>query len=209
VTSDKNRKSTGSINRFLLILFILNLFYGCGAKTQIVLLPDPDGAVGKIEVVNPRGTRVLDRPWESTEVASLKEVPGEARIMEESEVKRVFHEALNAKPQPPVEFLIYFKSESAIPTAESLNSIPAVLETIKKRGSQDISVVGHTDSMGTADYNLDLSLRRAKKVAEILQAEGVDPAIIEIDYFGKAKPLIETPDGVPEPRNRRVEITVR
>jgi outer membrane protein OmpA-like peptidoglycan-associated protein len=46
-------------------------------------------------------------------------------------------------------------------------------------------------------------------VAQILIAEGVDPSIIEIDYFGKEKPLTEAPEGVPEPRNRRVEITVR
>lgn len=194
---------------FLFFFMILTLFSGCGSKTQIVLLPDPDGRVGKIEVANPRGLRVLDKPWEATEIASLKEVPGESRIMDEAQVKQLFKDALDARPQPPVTFLIYFKSESALPTSGSLETIPGIVEMIRSRRSQDISVVGHADSTGTADYNLDLSLRRAKKVAEILQTQGVDPAIIEIDYFGMAKPLIEVPDGVPEPRNRRVEVTVR
>jgi outer membrane protein OmpA-like peptidoglycan-associated protein len=87
--------------------------------------------------------------------------------------------------------------------------LPDVLAAIKSHESTDISVVGHTDSTGTADYNLGLSLRRARKIADILVSKGVDRAIIEIDYFGKAKPLIGKPEGVPELRNRRVEITVR
>ena len=66
-----------------------------------------------------------------------------------------------------------------------------------------------TDSTGTADYNLSLSFRRARKIADLLISKGVDRAIIEIDYFCKEKPLIEKPEGAAEPRNRRVEITIR
>ena len=195
--------------RFITFFLILILFSGCSPKTQFVLLPDPDGHVGKIEVANPQGMRVLDKPWQATEVTSVEKIPDEPRIMDEAQVKRVFKEALEAQPQPPVIFLMYFKSESSVPIRTSLESLPKIMEAIQSRKSQDISVVGHTDSLGTADYNINLSLRRAKRVAEILISEGVDPSIIEIDYFGKEKPLIETPDGVPEPRNRRVEITVR
>ena len=195
--------------RFITFFLILILFSGCSPKTQFVLLPDPDGHVGKIEVANPQGMRVLDKPWQATEVTSVEKIPDEPRIMDEAQVKRVFNEALEAQPQPPVIFLMYFKSESYVPIRTSLESLPKIMEAIQSRKSQDISVVGHTDSLGTADYNINLSLRRAKRVAEILISEGVDPSIIEIDYFGKEKPLIETPDGVPEPRNRRVEITVR
>jgi outer membrane protein OmpA-like peptidoglycan-associated protein len=210
LTAEKFRVSFSvRMIRFITFFLILILFSGCSPKTQFVLLPDPDGHVGKIEVANPQGMRVLDKPWQATEVKNIETIPGEPEVLDEAQVRRVFKDALAAQPQPPVTFLMYFKSESSVPLRTSLESLPKIMEAIQSRKSQDISVVGHTDSLGTDDYNLNLSMRRAKRVAELLIAEGVDPSIIEIDYFGKEKPLTEAPEGVPEPRNRRVEITVR
>jgi outer membrane protein OmpA-like peptidoglycan-associated protein len=174
-----------------------------------VLLPDPDGKVGRIELTNPKGAQTLDQPWQSVEAVSADKAPSAPKIMDEAQVRSTFKEALAAQPKASVTFLLYFQRQSAEPTAESLKLLPDVLEAIKSHESTDISVVGHADSTGPADYNLNLSLRRARKIADILVSKGVDRAIIEIDYFGKAKPLIEKPEGVPEPRNRRVEITIR
>jgi len=203
------RRLLGSVKIILVCSFLTFLSLGCSPKTQIVLLPDPDGKVGRIELTNPKGSQTLDQPWQSAEVVSPDKAPSEPKIMEEAQVRSIFSEALAAQPKPSVTFLLYFQSQSTEPTAASLKLLPDVLEAIKSHESTDISVVGHTDSTGTADYNLGLSLRRARKIADILISKGVDPAIIEIDYFGKEKPLIEKPQGVPEPRNRRVEITVR
>jgi outer membrane protein OmpA-like peptidoglycan-associated protein len=84
-----------------------------------------------------------------------------------------------------------------------------VLETIRERAPVDISVVGHTDTVGKKEYNYGLSMKRAKAVASILVAKGIDPSVIDITSHGKDNPLVPTGDQVPEPRNRRVEITVR
>jgi outer membrane protein OmpA-like peptidoglycan-associated protein len=46
-------------------------------------------------------------------------------------------------------------------------------------------------------------------VAEFLVSRGVDPIILEITSHGEGNPLIKTPDGTAEPKNRRVEIVVR
>ena len=193
----------------LVCSFLTFLSFGCSPKTQIVLLPDPDGKVGRIELTNPKGAQTLDKPWQSAEAVSPDQAPSEPKIMDEAQVRSIFREALAAQPKPSVTFLLYFQSQSSEPTAKSLNLLPDVLKAIKFHESTDISIVGHTDSTGPANYNLDLSLRRARKIADILVSKGVDRAIIEIDYFGKGKPLIEKPEGVPEPRNRRVEITIR
>ena len=203
------RRMLRSFKLILACSLLTFLSLGCSPKTQIVLLPDPDGKVGRIELTNPKGAQTLDQPWQSAEVVSPDKAPSEPKIMEEAQVRSIFSEALAAQPKPSVTVLLYFQRQSTEPTAESLKLLPDVLEAIKSHESTDISVVGHTDSTGTADYNLGLSLRRARKIADILISKGVDPAIIEIDYFGKAKPLIGKPEGVPEPRNRRVEITVR
>jgi outer membrane protein OmpA-like peptidoglycan-associated protein len=193
----------------LMCSFLTFLSLGCSSKTQIVLLPDSEGKVGRIEVTNPKGAQTLDQPWQSAEAVSPDKAPSEPKIMDEAQVRSTFREALAAQPKPSVTFLLYFQRQSAEPTAESLKLLPDVLKAIKSHESTDISIVGHADSTGPADYNLGLSLRRARKIADILVSKGVDRAIIEIDYFGKGKPLIEKPEGVPEPRNRRVEITIR
>jgi len=63
--------------------------------------------------------------------------------------------------------------------------------------------------VGSIEYNRTLSLKRANAIASILAAQGVQEKLIEITCHGKENPLIRTPDGVAEPRNRRVEISIR
>jgi OmpA-OmpF porin, OOP family len=70
-------------------------------------------------------------------------------------------------------------------------------------------VIGHTDRLGTFEYNDQLSRRRAQVIASRLVASGVPSTAIEIAARGEREPLIQTADGLPEPRNRRVEIKVR
>jgi outer membrane protein OmpA-like peptidoglycan-associated protein len=54
-----------------------------------------------------------------------------------------------------------------------------------------------------------LGLKRAASIKNILVSDGVDPSGIEVVSHGEDNPSIETEDNVAEPRNRRVEITVR
>jgi outer membrane protein OmpA-like peptidoglycan-associated protein len=63
-------------------------------------------------------------------------------------------------------------------------------------------VEGHTDATGPADYNLDLSRRRAASVVTYLVDHGIDPARLEAQGFGETKLRSDRPD---DPVNRRVE----
>jgi outer membrane protein OmpA-like peptidoglycan-associated protein len=108
-----------------------------------------------------------------------------------------------------LQFILYFEHDTALLTKKSLARVKDVLRTIRERDPVDISVVGHTDTMGSKNYNYRLSFKRAKAVAALLAAEGVDSSIIDITSHGKDNPLIPTGDQVSEPRNRRVEVTVR
>jgi outer membrane protein OmpA-like peptidoglycan-associated protein len=191
-----------------LVLLVL-LLSGCASTTQVVLLPDPDGKVGTIEVSNVKGTQTLNKSWQTTKSASLDRTLSEPKILEEKKIRQEFREALEAEPIPPVNFIIYFKPESSVPSNESLALLNKVKDVIRARKSTDIIISGHTDSVGSIDYNRHLSLRRAKVIAEILITKGIDQQNIQVTYHGKGNPLIPTPDGVPESRNRRVEITVR
>jgi outer membrane protein OmpA-like peptidoglycan-associated protein len=67
-----------------------------------------------------------------------------------------------------------------------------------------IMIEGHADQTGPKPWNLELSRARAAFVARFLVAQGVDAARLAPVGFGEAKPLIPTPAGVPNEKNRRV-----
>jgi outer membrane protein OmpA-like peptidoglycan-associated protein len=69
-------------------------------------------------------------------------------------------------------------------------------------------VVGYTDTSGSVAYNVRLSERRAKVVADALVALGVSQSILSVDWKGKTDLAVQTPDGVREPLNRRSTITI-
>ena len=190
------------------LLFFLN---SCAArqKNLFVLLPDPDGKVGQIIVTNQGGSQVVAKPMHATEVKDAKAPPTEPFPMEKSEIDKIFGAALAAQPDPPAHYTLYFRTGSTDLIADSEKLLPEILAMIEARKSTDISVVGHTDRVGTTQQNYRLGLDRAGGVRQILVSKGVDPSIIEVDSHGEDNPLIKTEDEVPEPRNRRVEVTVR
>ena len=67
----------------------------------------------------------------------------------------------------------------------------------------------YTDTLGDLPYNQRLSLDRAAIIRTSLTRDGLDPNAISIAGRGKLDLLVPTGDQVPEPQNRRVEITVR
>ncbi|MDO8722315.1 MAG: OmpA family protein [Syntrophales bacterium] len=191
------------------MMFALLLNTGCAPATKVVLLPDPDGKVGVVDVSSDKGIQTLGKPWQTTEVSSQDKAPSVPRLMNEKEVRAMFKEALSAEPIPPVFFIVYFETDSSDLTTGSLKILSRVLEEIKVRKSTNIIVSGHTDGVGSVEKNQVLSLKRAKVVAAFFVSKGVKPESIDVTYHGKGNPLIPTPDGVPEPRNRRVEIIAR
>lgn len=174
----------------------------------ILLLPDDEGKTGSIIVSGPGGQRVLSAPRQAVRVSSGAR-PGEPFIVPEKEVRAQAGAALDALPKPPVRFILYFKHDSDELTTESLARLPEVIRTIRQRAPVDVSVVGHTDTVGDRPYNFGLSLRRARAVAGLLAGNGLDASVIDITSHGKDNPLVPTGDQVSEPRNRRVEVTVR
>ena len=75
-----------------------------------------------------------------------------------------------------------------------------------KQGKTNVAVSGHTDTVGTEQYNLALSRRRADTVAAALVRDGVPASAIDKSYHGFSELRVPTAKGVREPQNRRVEI---
>jgi outer membrane protein OmpA-like peptidoglycan-associated protein len=71
-----------------------------------------------------------------------------------------------------------------------------------------VQVVGHADTSGSAAYNVRLSERRARAVADAMVGLGVNPGLITADWRGESAPAVPTGDGVKEPLNRRTTISI-
>jgi outer membrane protein OmpA-like peptidoglycan-associated protein len=88
---------------------------------------------------------------------------------------------------------------------ELLSRIAGILLISKGYG---LSIFGYTDDVGTAEYNQQLSLRRANAVKDYLVQAGIDPAIINVKGYGKTSPLFEDTSNEGRSKNRRVEIAL-
>jgi peptidoglycan-associated lipoprotein len=175
----------------------------------IALLPDPDtGITGKIRVSNEFGGLMVETPRAAT-TATAHAAPGPLTTMTSEEVTRMFGAALDALPPAPKHFTLYFKFESDALTDESSGKIPEVLVAVKRLAVPEVVVIGHTDTLGDSKANYALGMRRAKAVQGVLVAAGITPELIQVASHGEADLLIKTRDNTPEPRNRRVEISVR
>jgi outer membrane protein OmpA-like peptidoglycan-associated protein len=176
--------------------------------TLVVLLPDPDGTTGRARVSNEFGAVDLNAERHST-IVMPDGRPAPVRVMEQSEVERIFASALAALPPAPRHFTLRFRFESDELTEESRAMMPDILASVQSFPFPEVAVVGHTDTMGNADTNVALGLKRATSVQRLLVTAGLDPKIIEIRSHGEVDQAVKTGNNTPEPRNRRVEIVVR
>lgn len=183
---------------------------GCGTKTTVVVLPEPDGSVGQVTVSSKDNTmEVLNNAYETASVGAPGKPVQREGVMDPGTVKKIFKSVLAAQPEPPRVFILYFQSGKTELTPESKVLVLKILDSIQNRESRYISVVGHTDRVGNAAKNAQLARNRAGFLAGILLDKGVDKQLIEISSHGENNPLVPTADEVAEPRNRRVEVVVR
>jgi outer membrane protein OmpA-like peptidoglycan-associated protein len=97
------------------------------------------------------------------------------------------------------------KAELKGPARERLNQVADALKNVEGR---EITIVGHTDSSGPADYNMELSEKRADAVRDHLVSRGIPEDLIKSEGRGEESPIAdnESPEG--RANNRRVELIV-
>jgi hypothetical protein len=105
-------------------------------------------------------------------------------------------------------FQVFFGFDSATLDAQGRQIVAQAAEEYRRGGQTQVTVTGHTDTSGSAAYNLELSQRRAEAVAAEMIRQGVPATEIETIGRGEEDLLVPTADGVREPRNRRVEIVM-
>jgi OOP family OmpA-OmpF porin len=178
-------------------------------RTLVVLLPDLDGEVGEVVFTNSAGTRTLTNERAATTANRSTDAPAEAFELEQTSVDQRFGAAIKAQPVPPERFIIFFELRSSDLTDTSAAQIPQIIDSIARHPAAEVDIVGHADRSGSDAYNDALSLRRANEIRQRIIGEVSNPAAVTITAKGEKNPVVDTPDGVVEPQNRRVEVTVR
>jgi OOP family OmpA-OmpF porin len=133
-------------------------------------------------------------------------------------IEKVFYETRQVKAEPkpkekpavtaPVIGNVLFDFDSSKIGSQYESNLNKAVEIIKAHPGQKVILKGHTDSKGSAKYNLRLSKRRAKAVADYLKTQGVDPERVKMDLraFGEANPEYGNATETGRALNRRVEI---
>jgi outer membrane protein OmpA-like peptidoglycan-associated protein len=188
-------------------LAVLLLLASCSSRQSLfVVLPNPDGSSGAVTIEDGQQSVTLDHPYAAGEVrgGTPKPVP-----IDQAQVQQIFGNALAAQPVLPRHFVLYFKNDSDVLTPDSQTEYQKVFEDIKQRQVYEVEVIGHTDTMGAVPYNQKLSMSRAEMVRDRLVHDGLNPKSISVAGRGQLDLAVKTGDQVSEPRNRRVEITIR
>lgn len=104
---------------------------------------------------------------------------------------------------------VYFDFNKASLSREAQQIIQQLATQLKANNAATVTIIGKTDLSGSDSYNMALSKRRAETVRSELLKAGVPASRMTLQWTGERQPPVKTPDGVREPRNRVVEITVR
>lgn len=188
------------------VLALILSFHG-STRELVVVLPDASGHTGTVVVERGDQRIVLNEPYASSRVTAAGEIRKEK--LPEREVRASFERVVTALPPRPMLFRLYFVTGSDTLTEASEAEHSRMLEELRRRAEPDIVVIGHTDRVGKVEANDLLSLQRAERVIAELVAQGISAERIRAAGRGEREPVVPTDDGVDEPRNRRVEITVR
>jgi outer membrane protein OmpA-like peptidoglycan-associated protein len=103
---------------------------------------------------------------------------------------------------------IFFETDLATIKTESVPVLESVAAILKSKPNLKVKVEGHTDSQGDPVYNLDLSKRRARSVAQwLIDSGGIDAGRLTTEGYGMSRPLVAG-ENADQSKNRRVEFVI-
>ena len=176
--------------------------------SSVVLLPDADGKAGSVIVQTEGNRQTVSTAYGRASVnksGTIHLASDDAAL-----VSQRYASTLAARPPAPMSFTVFFEFGSAVeiapvfqPTLEKLRAV------IGSYPAAEITVIGHTDRVGSLESNDALSLQRAETVLKLIEQAGIRATVLEVAGRGEREPLVPTADEVEEAQNRRVEINLR
>jgi len=196
------------MNRALLPLAVAGLLAGCATGPSLTLLPSEEGKQGAVAVLEENG-----KPMEMvvSELNSRTNLSGRPRTrsIDPSKLSARQLALLQTLPPPPVRLTLYFLEGTTTLTPESAPGLDFLRREVADRPGAEVQVTGYTDTLGSSEDNDALSQKRAEEVIGILAQQGIEPSMMSAVGRGERDLRVPTPDGVREPANRRVVVTIR
>jgi outer membrane protein OmpA-like peptidoglycan-associated protein len=104
---------------------------------------------------------------------------------------------------------VLFETNRAELKSGAARSLDQLAEALRSDGRATVSIEGHTDSTGSREHNVDLSLRRAQSVQSYLVGHGISPSRIVVRGMGPDFPVADNTSSGGRLQNRRVEVIVQ
>ena len=199
-----------TLRRLLAVVSASVLLVACSTPaTRVVLLPQADGRPSAVVVSANGGQETLARPYQRATAA--RGATG-APVVDEADPARLQAEnrsLFDLVPPKPQRYTVYFDTGGTALAGESQTTLTEALAAATARSGGEIFVTGHTDTIGCAEQNDELSRRRAQQVSQMFADRGFPPSRIQAIGRGERDLAVSTPNETLESRNRRVTIEVR
>jgi outer membrane protein OmpA-like peptidoglycan-associated protein len=137
---------------------------------------------------------------------AFRDGPGKVQTVQEASERAA--ETSPPAPEPPArDYLVFFDFDKTEIRPDAASILDRVAKGIFSIGSSSITLIGHADTSGPAEYNRWLSEQRAFSVRNYLLGKGIAADVVAKGR-GEEDPRVATPDGIEEQENRRVEIQI-
>ncbi|MBU1358769.1 MAG: OmpA family protein [Gammaproteobacteria bacterium] len=177
--------------------------------TRVILLPQADGRPSAVVVRTDDGEETLSVPFQRA-TASVRARGAPTVDKADPEQVRAGNRFLfDLLPPAPQEFVVYFDRGGLALTPASRKAMNEAIAAARLRNGGEIVLTGHTDTVGSASRNDELSRQRALQVRQLVLDQVFPLSRIEVVGRGERDLAVKTPDEVDESRNRRVTIEVR
>lgn len=189
------------------ILLLATILSGCATPERFILLPEASGKQSAV-VIQPKGgiEFVLDKTYTTASVSG-EQIKLEAT--DELAVRTRYKTVIEALPARPQSFTLNFEFGTAQLTKESATLLDKILQDLQHYTVPELTIIGHTDDIGSDAVNDSLSLERANSILNTIKAKDIKLGNVTAVGRGKRDPIVASRPGVPEPRNRRVEIRIK
>lgn len=192
---------------FLVAFIMLYSVYNYQDETSRVMLLENKKEQNEITISTKKETLSIQNP-NTYAYFNHKKKLSKPKQMSQKEIEKRYGKFLATQVKEPKSLLFYFKSGVEL-DEESKKRLFLIEKEINKRKPASVTIIGHSDTLGTQESNIKLSLKRAKAIKNWMSSNGVYAKELFLESYGENDLLIDTKDEVLEPLNRRVEVLIR
>lgn len=147
----------------------------------------------KEKIISKSDSSMLDKKWRIKFLSDLKRKKPAPELMEKK-MKNFIFEPVN------------FDHDSSVVKPEYHKYLRELVDIVQSHSDLRIKIIGHTDAVGSNEYNIGLSKRRAEAIKLFLTNTGLKEDRIEIEYKGETQPIGTNNTDEGKAQNRRVDV---